>query len=81
MGGVRISGTRKEYVEKSPSIAKVHVIAREDTSRAVATLTGELGATYLRLSAKRIPLIAQKQHLGFLTEQIVGFSRDRDRML
>jgi len=71
----------EEYVGKSPSIAKVHVIAREDTARAVATLTGELGATYMRLSAKRIPLIAQKQHLAFLAEQMAGFSRERDRML
>src|SRR5438093_10325384 len=30
------------YIEKSPSVAKVHVIAREETMRAVAILTGEL---------------------------------------
>ena len=30
----------EKYVGKSPSIAKVHVIAREDTAKAVATFDG-----------------------------------------
>ncbi len=71
----------EEYLKKSPSIAKVHVIATEETARAVAALTGELSIAYLRLSAKRFPLIAHKQHLAFLAEQMVAFARERDRML
>ncbi len=69
------------YIEKSPSIAKVHVIAREDTAKAVATFTGELGAVYLRLFAKRIPLVAQKQQLALLKAQMDSFGKERDRML
>jgi hypothetical protein len=48
------------YMEKSPAIAKVHVIANEQTVRAQTNLASELNATYMRLFAKRVPLIAQK---------------------
>jgi len=69
------------YLEKSPAISKVHVIAREETARAVAIFTSELAAVYMRLFAKRIPLLVQKQHLASLTEQIATFGKERDRML
>src|SRR6266704_7145489 len=70
-----------DYIEKSPSIAKVHVIAREDTAKAVATFTGELAAVYLRLFAKRITLVAKKQQLALLKVQMDSFGKERDRML
>lgn len=69
------------YLDKSPSIAKVHVIAREKTAREVAAFTGELSSVFLRLFAKRIPLIAQKQQLALLKEQMGSFGKERDRML
>jgi len=69
------------YLEKSPAIAKVHVVAREGTARAVATFTSELAAVYLRLFAKRIPLVVQKQQLASLKEQMANFGKERDRML
>lgn len=71
----------EDYLNRSPSIAKVYVVSTEATGRAVAALTGELSAAYLRLSAKRIPLIAHKQQIAFLAEQMVAFGRERDRML
>ena len=69
------------FVEKHPAIDKVHVIANEATAAAVLRLTGELGASYLRLLAKRIPLIQQKRQIANLKEQIKGFESVRDRML
>jgi len=69
------------YVDKSTSIAKVHVIAQKDTAKAIATLTGELGAAYLRLFAKRFPLLAEKQRIAVLEGQMNAFGRERDRML
>lgn len=68
-------------LEKSPSIAKVHVIAKEETAKAVATLLGELSSAYLGLFAKRAPLIAQKSQIAFLKEQMGDFARERNRML
>ena len=71
----------ERYVEKSSAIAKVHIIAKQETAMAVATLTGELSAAYLRLFTKRIPLMAQKQQLAFLKDQLASFAKERDRML
>jgi len=71
----------ERYVEKSAAIAKVHVIATEDTAKAVAAFSGELGATYLRLSTKRFPLIAQKQRLALLDDQMNRSGAERDRMV
>ena len=69
------------YLEKAPAIAKVHVIAKQETVRAVASVLGELGAVYLRLFAKRVPLGFQKQQLTLLDEEIKGLAKERDRML
>ncbi|MFZ0829391.1 MAG: hypothetical protein WAO02_18430 [Verrucomicrobiia bacterium] len=69
------------YIDKSPAIAKVHLIAKERTAEAVTNLVGELSAAYLRLAAKRYPVIAQKSQISFLQQQIDSFSRERDRML
>ncbi len=71
----------ERYIEKSSAIAKVHVIAREDTIKALANLISELGATYLRLVVKRYPLIAQKQRLELIIGQVNSFGKERDRML
>jgi hypothetical protein len=69
------------YVEKSPSIAKVHVIAGEETIKALAPLLSELGAAYLQLLAKRIPLALQKNQITILERQMENFGKERDRMV
>lgn len=69
------------YIDKSPSITKVYVIAKEQTVKAVTNFVGELSATYLRLFAKRYPLVVEKQQLAFLKEQMDGFAKERDRMV
>ena len=69
------------YMEKSPSIAKVHVIAKGDTIKAVATFAGELAAVYLRLLARRVPLVARKEQVALLGQQIASFGNERDRLV
>jgi len=69
------------YIEKSPSIAKVHVIAQKDTAKAIAKLVGEIGAAYLRLFARRLPLLAEKQRIAVLKDQMDAFGQERDHML
>ncbi len=69
------------YLEKSASIAKVHVIAKEDTARAVAAFLGDLSSTYLRLIPKRMLLSGQKVAIGLLKEQMDNFAKERDRMV
>ena len=69
------------YLEKSSAIAKAHVIARENTIKALANLVSEMGATYLRLFVRRYPLVAQKQRIELISNQMNAFSKERDRML
>ena len=69
------------YVEKSAAITKVHVIAKEETAKALTNFTVELGAAYLRLFAKRYPLVAENERLRISKELIDGFAKERDRML
>jgi hypothetical protein len=69
------------YVNKSPSIAKVYVVAQNDTTKAFANLAGELGAAYLRLFARRFPLLVEKQRIAVLKEQMNAFGQERTRML
>jgi|GEM_PF-846036 len=69
------------YIDKSPAIAKVHVIANERTAEALTNLVGELNAAYLRLFAKRYPLVAQKNQISLLQQQVNSFSQERNHML
>lgn len=69
------------YTEKSPAIAKVHVIANEQTVRAQTNLASELNATYMRLFAKRVPLITKKVQISNLQQQIDSLTRDETQML
>ena len=71
----------ESYTEKAPAVAKLHVIANEETVQAVATITGELTAIFLRLFAKRVPLAVQKARLAALDDQMAGFAKTRDEML
>ncbi len=57
------------YFDKAPSITKVHIIANEETVRAVTNFSINLNAVFLRLSVKRLQLIGQKQQIGFLRAQ------------
>jgi hypothetical protein len=82
-GNLEISNEQitSSFTDKSSSVAKVYVIAKMETSSAVAKFTSELASTYLRLFAKRVPLIEKKQRIDFLKEQIAAFSKQRDQML
>jgi hypothetical protein len=48
------------YVEKGAVIAKVHIIATEETLTAVAAISSALQGEMIRLTAKRIPLMHMK---------------------
>lgn len=69
------------YLDKAPAIAKVQIIANEETAKAVASVSTELSAVYLQLFAKRVPLNIQKGRLAQLDEQVASFGKERDRMI
>lgn len=69
------------YLEKASSIAKIHVIAKEETVKSVVDFVNELGTAYLRLFAMRYPLVIDKNQLAILDKQIESFANERDRMI
>ena len=69
------------YLDKAPSITKVHIIANEETVRAVSNFSIELNAAFLRLSVKRFQLVAQKQQIGFLRAQVDVSIKENARTL
>lgn len=70
----------KEYMEKAPSIAKVHVIAKIETIDAIANFTVELGLIFIKLANTRIELIKQKNEIDSLTPQIEEIEIETDRL-
>lgn len=69
------------YLAKAPSIIKVHIVAKEETVRAVTNFSAELGAAFLQLFARRLPLVLQKQQIAFLRGQIDTFTKEQSRMV
>lgn len=71
----------EEYYSKAASVAKINVVAKETTVRAVSIFSSELGSTFLRLFAKRFPLIRQAQEITMHRGQIDAFLKEQSRIL
>lgn len=71
----------ESFEEKSPSIAKVNVIAADDTIRAFTAFMEELTGAILRISHQRIKLGAIQQRISLIQKQIDKASDERDRMI
>jgi len=69
------------YTDKAPSIAKVHIIAKEETVRAVITFSATLDATFIRLFAKRGPLVKEKLEIDVLRAQVDTSLKENSRTL
>jgi hypothetical protein len=70
----------KEYLEKVPSIAKVHVIAKIETIEAIANFTSELGLVFLKLANTRFALIKEKNEIDSLIPQIDAVEKETNRL-
>jgi len=71
----------KEYFEKRGAIAKVHLIGREATVKALLTFNQELGSAVMRMALLRNPLVQMQARLKVLSDQIQAFGKERDRMV
>ena len=69
------------FTEKAPAIAKVHIVANDNTIKAVVSFMEELTGIFLRLSSTRIKLGSLQQRLLFIQEQIRLASKERDRVV
>lgn len=69
------------YLDKLPSIAKVHVIGQTAVVLAVTKFTSRLGALYVELFAQRHVLMNQLGEIRLLDDQISQFGKERDKIL
>lgn len=83
IGNLNISYDKlmESFADKSPSIAKVNVIANNDTIKALAAFMEELTSGLLRLSHERLKLSAVQQRISFIQKEIDKASDERDRMI
>ncbi|HXR37514.1 MAG TPA: hypothetical protein VN776_00390, partial [Terracidiphilus sp.] len=68
-------------LESSPALAKVNLVANEDTVQALAALMGEVSGAFLHLSHQRLAIEALQENIKIKTDQMGGFAKTRDAML
>jgi hypothetical protein len=68
-------------LESSPVLAKVNLVANEDTLRALAALMVEMTGAFLHLSHQRLALEVLQEKTKIKTDQMGGFAKTRDAML
>jgi hypothetical protein len=68
-------------LEGFPVLAKVNLVANEETVRALAALMGEMNGACLRLSHKRLALEVLQGKIEINTDQMRRFAKTRDAML
>jgi hypothetical protein len=71
----------EEYLAKVPLVSKISIIAKETTVKAVSNYSGELVATFMRLTAKRAPLLRQSQEIATLRTMVDSFLKEQSRIV
>ena len=69
------------YLAKAPLISKTSIIAKEETIRAVAIFSGELVATFMRLTLKRAPLLQESKEIVSLKTMVDTFLGGQTQIL
>lgn len=79
--GVAKEDLGKEFFEKRSAFAKVHLIGKEATVKALLAFNQELSSAVMRMALLRNPLVEMQNRIKFLNDQILAFGRERDRMV
>jgi hypothetical protein len=69
------------YHDKSPVLAKVNLVAGEDTLRALANFGTEFAGAFLRLTQQRMVLNVLQEQIAGKAELLKGFEKTRDAMI
>jgi hypothetical protein len=69
------------YLEKSAALAKVNLIANEDSIRALANFGTEFAGAFLRLTQQRMVLNALQEQIAAKAASLSGFEKTRDAMI
>jgi hypothetical protein len=68
-------------LESSPALAKVNLVANEDTVRALTVVMGEITGAFLHLSYQRLALEGLQDNIKIKNDLMRGFATTRDAML
>jgi hypothetical protein len=69
------------YLEKSPVLAKVNLVAGEDTIRALANFGAEYAGAFFRLTQQRMVLGILQEQIAVKVALVKGFEKTRDEMI
>jgi hypothetical protein len=69
------------YLEKSPVLAKVNLVAGEDTIRALANFGAEFAGAFFRLTQQRMVLSILQEQIAVKVALVKGFEKTRDAMI
>jgi hypothetical protein len=69
------------YLDKSPVLAKVNLVAGEDTLRALANFGTEFAGAFLRLTQQRMVLSVLQEQIAGKAALLRGFEKTRDAMI
>ena len=70
----------ESYNSKSPAIAKVSIIGRDETIKAIVEFNQSLIAAFMRLGSMRSKMEILQQRLGGVAEQTEQAKQERDRL-
>lgn len=71
----------KAYLEKVPTLAKIHIVGSQETIEAMLDIFGSLSSSLLKLTGRRMPLEITRQQMLALKAQVSEFEKERDRWL
>lgn len=69
------------YLDKSPALAKVNLVAGEDTIRALANFGMEFAGAFFRLTQQRMVLNILQEQIAVNVALVKGFEKTRDAMI
>jgi hypothetical protein len=69
------------YLDRSPVLAKVNLVAGEDTLRALASFGTEFAGAFLRLTQQRRALSVLQEQITVKAALLGGFEKTRDAMI
>jgi len=69
------------YLEKSPVLAKVNLVAGEDTIRALANFGAEFAGAFFRLTQQRMGLSILQEQIVVKVALVKGFEKTRDALI
>ena len=79
--GFSLKEVSATYLEKSPALAKVNLVAGEDTIRALADFGTEFTGAFLRLTQQRMVLSILQEQIVVKVALVKGFEKTRDAMV